>query len=142
MKLQKVKPYITLFIAKFNSRTRELQYVNAGHNPSILISNHDEIEYLEDGCTLLGVLETLPNIKSKSLSLQHPFLVFGYTDGLTELENERNEFIQIPALAKVIQANQHREAKEINQQVIAFVNSFRGTRPLNDDVSLLTCKIF
>jgi sigma-B regulation protein RsbU (phosphoserine phosphatase) len=51
--MAKGEKFITLFIAKYNTKTRILQYVNAGHNPSILHSSKGE-ELLDKGCTILG----------------------------------------------------------------------------------------
>ena len=54
--------FITLFLAKYNFYTRTLQYVNAGHNPPILITN-GEVKLLEEGCTILGMFDKLPSVK-------------------------------------------------------------------------------
>ena len=53
--------YLTLFIGVFNSNTRMLQYINAGHIPP-MIKSGAKIKSLEKGCTIIGNFEELPEI--------------------------------------------------------------------------------
>jgi sigma-B regulation protein RsbU (phosphoserine phosphatase) len=37
--------FITLFLAKYNQKTRKLSYINAGHNPPILYANGEAMPH-------------------------------------------------------------------------------------------------
>jgi len=53
--------FITLFLAKYNTRTRVLEYINAGHNPPIFYEvNSKELAYLSKGCVGLGMIDEIP----------------------------------------------------------------------------------
>jgi phosphoserine phosphatase RsbU/P len=67
--ITKGEKFITLFLGVFNSETRILKYVNAGHNPSLLYSN-GKISELESGCTLLGMFDDLPSVKIGEIKLE------------------------------------------------------------------------
>ena len=78
--------FITLFIARYNILTRELVYLNAGHNPPFLV-NEGEVTRLDKGCALLGILDYIPKVQLGKLILEPNSLIFTYTDGLSEMEN-------------------------------------------------------
>ncbi|MBC8173141.1 MAG: SpoIIE family protein phosphatase, partial [Chitinophagales bacterium] len=54
--------FITLFLGKYNDKTRILKYVNAGHNPPLLINSKGN-KSLEKWSTILGMFDTLPSVK-------------------------------------------------------------------------------
>lgn len=64
----KGEKFISLFIAKYNTATRKLSYINAGHNAPIL-HNNGQFTILEKGCTLLGIINPLTSLESDTLLL-------------------------------------------------------------------------
>jgi sigma-B regulation protein RsbU (phosphoserine phosphatase) len=138
--ITKGEKFITLFLAKFNHKTRELSYVNAGHNPPILI-NEKEVSPLNDGCTILGMFEKLPYIHVKKMKIENEFTVFCYTDGLTDIENDKNESISIEHLILFLEKHRHQNPIELNKLMVDHIVSLKGSRIINDDISLLTCKM-
>ncbi len=78
--------FITLFIARYNYRTRELTYVNAGHNPPFLYEyKSKKLSQLDSGCVGMGMLDELPFINEARLKLDEAAKLFCYTDGLVEV---------------------------------------------------------
>jgi sigma-B regulation protein RsbU (phosphoserine phosphatase) len=60
--------FITLFVGKFNYKTLELQYINAGHNQPILYQkNKKEMTLLSKGCVGIGMIDEIPIIRKGSL---------------------------------------------------------------------------
>ena len=81
--------FITLFIARYNYLSRELCYVNAGHNPPLLYKpDSKEMNPLGSGCVGMGMLDELPFINEERLILNEPAKMFCYTDGLVEVIHE------------------------------------------------------
>src|ERR1019366_3106072 len=80
--ITKGEKFITLFIATYNCQTRILTYVNAGHNPSILY-NKGDVQLLDQGCTILGMFDTLPYINFGEVKIEPGSLIVNYTDGLS-----------------------------------------------------------
>src|SRR6185503_6106103 len=60
-KKTKGERFITLFVAKYNERTRKLNFINAGHNPSILYHDGEAVP-LKLGTTMIGAFDELPFI--------------------------------------------------------------------------------
>ncbi|HXH17559.1 MAG TPA: PP2C family protein-serine/threonine phosphatase [Chitinophagales bacterium] len=134
--------FITLFLGIYNPKTRMLQYVNAGHNPSILYEDGNLTE-LTKGCTLLGMFEDLPRISAGELTVKRNALLINYTDGLTDFENEKQEYYGIERLNQFIRKHHWLDAEKFNKKLIEEVTEFKGAGGIFlDDITLLTCRFF
>jgi sigma-B regulation protein RsbU (phosphoserine phosphatase) len=133
--------FITLFLAKYNYTTRELEYVNAGHNPALLYHN-GEIRQLHEGCTILGMFDTLPFINVQKLVLPGEFMAFCYTDGLIDIQNSSMESIDVNHLADFLEEHQHFTPTQFNKAMVDYIVSYKAGRKIGDDISLLTCKVY
>ncbi|WP_423147400.1 PP2C family protein-serine/threonine phosphatase [Rubrolithibacter danxiaensis] len=131
--------FITLFLGVYNKENRIMQYINAGHNPPILLLDNKEY-FLRDGTTILGVFEELPFIKTGQIKLNSDSLIFNYTDGLIESPDEE-VFISDEELVHHLKLHQHLPVEEINDNMMHDVQSKRRARVNSDDVTLLTIKI-
>ena len=76
--------YVTFFLASLDPATGRLDYVNAGHNPPILVRATGEVETLTDGGLVLGhVRERAPTTGGRVEMRPGDTLVV-YSDGVTE----------------------------------------------------------
>jgi sigma-B regulation protein RsbU (phosphoserine phosphatase) len=133
--------FITLFLAKYHLVTRELQYVNAGHNPAILFRNGGT-KLLHEGCTILGMFEKLPSVHVQKIHLPEEFLLFCYTDGLIDFQNEKNEVFDADRLVSFVRENYLLSPLQFNKALMDYIVLFQGKKMILDDISLLTCKVF
>jgi sigma-B regulation protein RsbU (phosphoserine phosphatase) len=70
MNSAKGEKFITLFIARYHFKTRELNYVNAGHNPPFLYEiNSEKLSQLASGCVGMGMLDELPFVNEARITL-------------------------------------------------------------------------
>jgi len=129
--------FITLFIAKYNYVTRVLQYINAGHNPPMMLSG-DTVSVLNTGCTGLGMFDDLPVIKEGIVIVEPESTVFCYTDGVVELLDERDREFGQSRLELVMLDCQRRTPKEVNDNVMMRLHDFKGDCAFVDDIALLT----
>ena len=102
----KGEKFITFFIAHYNQISRKLKYINAGHNAPIL-TNGKNIKLLDEGTVGLGMFDELPFINTGSLYVDPNTTLVMYTDGVIELENEKNEYFEIDRLIKLINQYYH-----------------------------------
>jgi phosphoserine phosphatase RsbU/P len=83
----KGEKFITLFMAKFNVETNELEYINAGHNPPIFYDKVTKTTtFLQTGCIGLGMMDEIDTINIGSLVVSNNSKLLCYTDGLIEME--------------------------------------------------------
>jgi len=136
MNSAKGEKFITLFIARYHFRTRELNYVNAGHNPPLLyIPSRDELTPLSSGCVGMGMLDELPFINEASVQLDQAGKLFCYTDGLVEVIQDSGVEFGTEDLEKEIR-NKASLKKNIDT-IIANQKILEGSKSIFDDISII-----
>ena len=133
--------FITFFIAKYNVKTRLLQYVNSGHNPPILYMNKKTTQ-LMDGCTILGMFDELPQIQLGEVKIKGEAVLVCYTDGLIEVENSKNEAYNLTNLEEFVRKYAYSEIEVFHKRLWERVNKHKEKMPFTDDVTILSCRIF
>ncbi len=131
--------FITLFIARVNFKQQSLRYINAGHNPPILMRNSD-LFLLEKGCIGLGMLEDIPRVEEGNIRLKKTNTLLLYTDGLTELENPNKEAFGLERLGETMLQNRNVSMSELNDSIVEAMEQFRKSAPYFDDTALLSCR--
>ncbi|MEO1513958.1 MAG: GAF domain-containing SpoIIE family protein phosphatase [Bacteroidota bacterium] len=141
-RITKGDKFMTFFIAEFDGNTRQLRYVNAGHNPPLLVM--EQVLYpLNKGCTILGSFKELPGeVEVGQMQLDEEALLLMFTDGLTDIQNESGNFFEDHLLKEFLKSNYTSSAGEFNQRLMDYINEFKGQRNYPDDFTMLTCKIF
>lgn len=135
----KGEKFITFFIAKYNIKTRTLKYVNAGHNPPLLLSDTNTMQ-LRMGCTGLGMLDEILSIKEGEVKINPNDLVVCYTDGVVELENEQSEEYGIKKLNDLLINFSSLGMKELNKRIVHELIEHKGERSYVDDIALFSCR--
>ena len=82
--------YATLFWAEYDAHTRILKYVNAGHEPPILIRPNGEIERLEAGGFPVGMFGRVA-YASTELQVEAGSHLVIFTDGLADAQTPSGE---------------------------------------------------
>ena len=133
--------FITFFGAIYDHTLKTMVYVNAGHNPPIIVDKKNGLMLLDQGTTILGSFKTLPFLNEGFLTDLEDFLFFSYTDGLTETLNEQGEEFGVERLKELLMEEKDSELKDLHQRVFASLDRFRGNNSYSDDITLLSCKI-
>lgn len=133
--------FLTFFIAEFNTITNELTYVNAGHNPPLLVIDGKN-NPLDKGCTILGSFTELPAVEVGKEQVNGEAIILTYTDGLTDIRNEKGEFYNEDRLGDFALSNYECSAENFNQKLLETLEGFNGEQVFPDDFTVLTCKIF
>lgn len=141
MRSAKGEKFITFFIAHYNANTRELKYVNAGHNHPF-ITNGRKVEMLSEGCIGLGMLDELPFIHVGKRILKPNTTIVLYTDGVVELENEKEEFFGIDRLVKMVHSFYPLKMEDMNNLIFSKLDEWRGDLSLVDDTAIFCCRFF
>lgn len=137
----KGEKFITFFGAIYDISLKTLVYVNAGHNPPILWTRKEGIRLLEEGSTVLGAMDPLPFLNEGFVTDLDDFLLFCYTDGLTETVSEEEKEFGIQSLIDYLQNNHHKALTTIHQDVILALDAFKGRRGYRDDITMLSCRV-
>jgi phosphoserine phosphatase RsbU/P len=136
----KGEKFITLFIAKYNTVTRILHYINAGHNPPLVI-DEDGANLLTVGCTGLGMFDELTKVREGIVNVAHGALLLCYTDGLVETVNDQDEDFTLARVQKLVLENRKKTPAELNKMIIDALNVHKGDQSYIDDIALVTCRL-
>lgn len=137
----KGEKFITLFLGRYNYKTRVLEYVNAGHNPPILYeSENRNLSYLSKGCVGMGMLDEIPIIKRGVQEINQRTKLLMYTDGLVELMDENGMELGTKSLEKDL-VNQNSIHDNINH-IIKKNHILEGNSAVFDDITILGVDFF
>jgi len=132
--------YVTLFYGQLDTKTGELLYVNAGHNPPLLYTaSTRKLTRLMPTGIPLGVVEDF-EYKQESVTLAPGDFIFCYTDGITEPINPDNVEFGLERLENVILDNRYAFPQKLADTVDQAVTHFTQSEELFDDKTILVLK--
>lgn len=133
--------FITFFIAKVNRNLNTIEYINAGHNPPMLV--HDgQIIVLDNGTTGLGMFEELPFLKKGITDFPSGSILFCYTDGITDMENGSGTTFGTELLTGLLVKNQRvATMQHLHDEMVKSFDEFRGNTGFPDDVTFLSIRV-
>ena len=140
-RITKGDKFLTLFIAEFDQQNYKLQYINAGHNLPLMEMN-GKIHKLDKGCTILGAFPCLSEIHMDTLNIDNEVLLLSYTDGLTDVRNDKGVFFDEDFLTTFVLQHNDASASIFTEKLMKKINEFKGEQEYPDDITVLTCKIF
>jgi sigma-B regulation protein RsbU (phosphoserine phosphatase) len=138
--ITKGEKFITLFLGVYNHKTRKLRYINAGHNPPLLVNGGGNITELDKGCTLLGMFEELPTVKIGEVVMDKDAVLINYTDGLIDFENTSEEFFSLERVESFLSTNYQLGMADFNKKLLDYVSDFKGEALFIDDITILSCR--
>jgi sigma-B regulation protein RsbU (phosphoserine phosphatase) len=130
--------YATLFLGIYDGATRRLTYCNGGHLPPILLSENGATHRLDCGGTVVGLIDNV-DYPEATVQLRPGDLLIGYSDGVTEPENDYGEFGE-ERLIQIVRENRHLPLTRITEIVTAAVDDWIGDNEQPDDVTLVLAR--
>lgn len=132
--------FITFFWTMLNDDDCSIQYVNAGHNPPLLIRK-GEITKLQKGGMILGVMKSTVPYLTEKIKLQSGDVLVMFTDGVTEaMDKSRNEFSDERLEQLAVQLYK-KSAEEILSSIQTEVQNFSKGALQSDDITLMVIKV-
>ena len=133
--------FMTLFICEIDRDNQRVHWVNAGHDPAMIYDHEGgHFEELTGNALPLGVSEGAVYQKADREITAGQLIMMG-TDGIWETQNSQGEMFGKERFKDIIRENADRPAKDIIQEVINQVDSFRLPLGRTDDLTLVVTKI-
>lgn len=134
--------FITVNLALFDLNEKSILFCRAGHSPMMSICSDSVKEYQPKG---IGIgleegrifAETIDEIK---IPIGKGFVYIFYSDGISEAMNAANEMLGTERMSVLISKHQGSPAVKIIDSLIAGIQSFRGSREQNDDITAVVVK--
>ncbi|MBB6446142.1 PP2C family protein-serine/threonine phosphatase [Bacillus benzoevorans] len=140
--LRTLKSFVTLFCADWDPKTSILTYANAGHNIPLFIKGKSTL--VEELPKVKGIMVGgLPNqvYREGAVRLEEKDMIFFYTDGIIEAQNQEKEQFKLERLIQTLLENKDLEVGEIEKSVLASINLFTEGVPQKDDITMVLLKI-
>jgi serine phosphatase RsbU (regulator of sigma subunit) len=132
--------YVTLFLGILDVERSELRYVNAGHNPQFLLRAQGGIEPLSSTGMPIA-LYAGQGYQEAVIRISAGDLLFFYTDGLVETENESGEMFGAERLQTLLAAEHDTRIGITLERVETTVRKFRGGAEPFDDATMMALRI-
>ncbi len=134
--------FMSLFLGSLDPRTRELQYVSAGHNPPLLLNTDGSLEELTRTGPVLGIVADASYGLSEPRSLTPGQVLMLYTDGIFEAHDAAGKMYGEERLQSSFarHASGGTPAREVIDGVMADLKAFVGDHPFDDDVTCLVVR--
>ena len=135
--------FATLFYAEYEPAKRMLNYVNAGHNPPLVLRPKDgscEIFRLPSTGIPVGISADT-RFASAAFQFEIDDVLVAYTDGITEAENRQHELWGQASLETLLKSVSRKSPKEIINAILEQVSTFASGQPQRDDVTLLVMRV-
>ena len=132
--------FITFFIGVLDPKTGELVYVNAGHNPPLLVHMDGSVEKLEGTGVILGILP-IAQYEQRTCTLDKGDVVVLFSDGVTEaVRPDADEEFGEDRLAQALAELKHEPAQTIIEAINQRVQEFTKGAPPADDITLVIAR--
>lgn len=132
--------FITLFVASYDPRTGEMQFVNAGQTPPLLRRQNGSVERLMTGGIALGMFEG-STYQAGNARLEPGDALVMYSDGITEAEDPTGEPFDESGLERTLALYPgtfpEATAASVGHAILDAVERHRRDSRLSDDLSVL-----
>jgi len=131
--------FISFFLAILDRSKDEVRYVNAGHNPPLVVGRKGPARSLETTGLCLGMFPGQPYGEGRIVLAPGDILCL-YTDGIVEGRKESGEEYGEERLADKVRELRARPAREILDRIFEDVFAFSGCAEAGDDMTLVVVK--
>ncbi|PYV34437.1 MAG: hypothetical protein DMG22_06065 [Acidobacteria bacterium] len=143
--------YCSFFYGVYDEASRHLDFVNAGHNPPLVLPaeaglpaqaslNPGAMRLLESTGVPLGLFPEVSH-EVKTEALDPGTLVVLYSDGITEARNSGGNAYGVDRLVGLVSREREKPAEELVDRILEDVRAFSGDTPSDDDQTLVVLKV-
>jgi hypothetical protein len=132
--------FITMLFGLLDIKRRTLVYLTAGHSPPILFRN-GKVNELEGGLgPVLGCFSEA-QFKEEEINLLKGDIIVFYTDGCTDVWNEKKDRIEEEKLWSSITLLENPSARKVAEHIMQSLEEFQGRQEQFDDRTLAIIKV-
>ena len=131
--------FITLFYAELDPESGAVSFLNAGHNPPLIVHAAGTVEQLASGGLPLGI-KADADYREGRTTLQMGDVLVIYSDGVTEAASPNGEEFGPTRLYEVVSRNVDASAAGIRDRIESALTKFSQGTQAADDITLVIVK--
>ena len=133
--------YATFFYGHYDAATRQLHYVNGGHNPPMIFRQADaEVVRLGAGGPVIGLMQGF-GYQQACAALAPGDVLVAFTDGISEAMNALDEEWGEERLIEAVRPNTTLDARELIDTVMQAADAFVAGAPQHDDMTMVVVRL-
>jgi hypothetical protein len=132
------KIFASLVYAEISDSSGEINFINAGHYPPLVVKREQAIKLSKESPALGLILNA--DFTEKNITLNKDELMIIYSDGLTEAQNESGDFFEEKRLIDLLNKKNYLTSQQLGEMILSNVDSFMGRIPAHDDLTLAILK--
>lgn len=136
---EKMNMFVTLFFGMLDPERGVLTYINAGHNPPVLLDSTGKVKAR---LTLTGpAVGMLPNITytSRQLTIEPGDVLFLFTDGVPETHNPAGKLFTEKRMLELL-SEPTPDAAVLIKRIVHELKDFMSTANPFDDITMLALR--
>src|SRR6266508_2982710 len=131
--------FVTLFYAELDPESGAVSFLNAGHNPPLIVHAAGTVEQLASGGLPLGI-KADADYREGRTHLQLGDVLVIYSDGVTEAASPNGEEFGPTRLYEVVSRNVDASAAGIRDRIESALTKFSQGTQAADDITLVIVK--
>ncbi len=128
--------FATVFAGVLDPSNNKVNFVNAGHNPPLLVRTDGTLKHLDPTGIPIGIFEDF-DWQEESVELAPDDKIVIFTDGITEATDSAGELYDDPRMEAFVKSNCTLAVDELAEKLLADVNRFVGDAPRSDDMTMI-----
>ena len=131
--------FVTFFVATLDPASGQVTYVNAGHNPPLLIRDGAEVELLQEGGMVLGLFEGVPYEAGRA-DMRPGDTLLAYSDGVTETWSPEGDEFGAEKLSDFAVDRHGLDAQALQDEILREIARFEAGARATDDRTLVVLR--
>ena len=131
--------FVTFFVARLDPASGGVTYVNAGHNPPLLVRKDGEVELLTEGGIVLGLFEGI-SYDAGSAEMRPGDTLLAYSDGVTETWSPEGDESGEDKLTALVVERRDRDAQALQDAIFREIERFEAGAGATDDRTLVVLR--
>ncbi|MFC2133599.1 SpoIIE family protein phosphatase [Bacteroidota bacterium] len=127
--------FVTMFFGVLNTTDGNLTYINAGHEPPLLIRRDKSIEELYSTGMMIGAMDGVP-FDVEQITINNEDHLCAFTDGITEAMNKKRELFEIDRLKKLL-LDSYNSPEDLFELIPSELKKFSKGAGQSDDITFL-----
>lgn len=135
-KFSGLKIVFSCFLIDIDTRTNKLYYTSAGHPDQILLTKKAGLELLPRTGNIIG-LRKEQEYTQYSTHIESGDRIFLFTDGIVEQKNTNREEYTLERIISRMETYKNEPGEDFLKDIIQDLETFQGSVPQEDDLTLL-----
>lgn len=128
--------FITLFLGELDLKSGRMAYINAGHEPPIIVHKDGSMTMVQSTTMPFAMIEEIP-LDVHEMTIQPGDTMAIFSDGIPEATTTGDKFLGLAGVKEILVTHRDEPLPAIRDRIVKIVEAFLAGGPASDDVTLV-----